>query len=156
MMRTAAIVPMNVKFARQSAMPVNRNSYQKGITSEQRAATFLRAHGHTILRCRYRNGFGEIDIISIKDSVIHAIEVKERQTIREARFAISKRQQSRISRSLDLFLQSQRIAFEGVQLDAIFVSSGNLCFLENAWYVDDCDTFAGINDKNDHRQAFYG
>ncbi|MDR1207948.1 MAG: YraN family protein [Holosporales bacterium] len=136
------IKSVNTSVACQCARSANRNSYQKGIASEQRAVAFLRAHGHIILNRRYRTEFGEIDIISIQGSVLHAIEVKNRKTILNARFAISKYQQSRITKSLYVFLQDQSVDFEDVQLDAIFVSSENLCFLENAWYVDSCDDFS--------------
>ncbi|MDR0631476.1 MAG: YraN family protein [Holosporales bacterium] len=141
---SCATVPGQSKLAsfhRQVIGSANRNSYQKGIASEQRAVDFLQAHGHTVLKRRYRTEFGEIDIISVKDSIVHAIEVKERQTVREARFAISINQRSRIAKSLDVFLQTQCVPFKDVQLDAIFITRNNLCFLENAWYVEDCAGF---------------
>jgi Holliday junction resolvase-like predicted endonuclease len=85
---------------------------------------------------RYRNAAGEIDIVSVHRKVLHAVEVKERRTINEARFAIGTRQQARITNALDIFLQERNEIYDAVQIDAIFVTSKELRFLENAWFPE--------------------
>ncbi|MDR1908230.1 MAG: YraN family protein [Holosporales bacterium] len=120
----------------------NKNSYQQGIHSEQKAVSFLRKHGHTILKQRYRTECGEIDIITMKDSVLHVIEVKSRESISKARYSISPKQKLRISSSIEVFLQQNSVPFRGIQIDAVLVAWNELVLVENAWYLDELQEIA--------------
>lgn len=56
-----------------------------GAVSEQRAREYLESTGHSILETNFqyygrgRGRRGEIDIISLKDNIIHFVEVKARK-----------------------------------------------------------------------------
>lgn len=52
------------------------NKQVVGNLGENLACKFLMKHGHEFLGRNYRKKWGEIDIISKKDNVIHFIEVK--------------------------------------------------------------------------------
>lgn len=47
-----------------------------GGAGEDAAARFLEKQGHTILDRNYRRKWGEIDIVTEKDGVLHFVEVK--------------------------------------------------------------------------------
>lgn len=49
-----------------------------GKRGEQQACEFLQEHGHVILHRNWRAAHKEIDIISIKDGVLHIVEVKSK------------------------------------------------------------------------------
>ncbi len=49
---------------------------QVGAEGEKVAATFLERKGFTILDRNYRKKWGELDIVAIKDKVVHIVEVK--------------------------------------------------------------------------------
>jgi len=51
-----------------------------GKRGEALAAAFLQAHGYTILHCNWRHAQYEIDIIAVKDTVLHIVEVKSRSS----------------------------------------------------------------------------
>ena len=53
-----------------------------GKTGEQLAAAYLARLGFTILYTNWRNGRYEIDLVAVKDEVLHFIEVKTRRSIR--------------------------------------------------------------------------
>ena len=52
------------------------SSYVSGILGEDRACVFLKKQGFDILARNFRSKFGEIDIIALKDEILHFIEVK--------------------------------------------------------------------------------
>jgi putative endonuclease len=51
-------------------------SRAKGNIAEERASEFLLDMGFLIIERNFYSRFGEIDIIAIKDEVLHLIEVK--------------------------------------------------------------------------------
>lgn len=52
-----------------------------GNEAEQIAMDFLIENGHQIIERNYRFSSAEIDIISLKDSILHIVEVKARSSI---------------------------------------------------------------------------
>ena len=54
----------------------SENRRRVGELGEGIACRFLMKHGHKILDRNYRKKWGEIDIISKKDNILHFIEVK--------------------------------------------------------------------------------
>ena len=53
---------------------------ETGIKGEQIAENFLLKKGYTILRCNWRFGRREVDIIALQDNVLVFIEVKTRSS----------------------------------------------------------------------------
>lgn len=83
-----------------------RLAYRRGHFAETLCVLHLRLRGYQILARRYRTPVGEIDIVARRGSVIAAIEVKARNTEREALEAVTARQQHRIVRALEHFQAS--------------------------------------------------
>lgn len=52
------------------------NKQKIGNLGEDLACEFLMKHGHKILDRNYRKKWGEIDIVTTKDNVLHFVEVK--------------------------------------------------------------------------------
>ncbi len=53
-------------------------SYELGLQGERYAKTYLKAKKYTILEERWRFGKAEIDIIALKNNILHIVEVKTR------------------------------------------------------------------------------
>jgi putative endonuclease len=51
-----------------------------GKQGEALAATYLTGKGYTILHCNWRHTHYEIDVIALKNEVLHFVEVKSRST----------------------------------------------------------------------------
>ena len=56
-------------------MRISNPTAKKG---EDLAAKYLQNHGYKIIERNFRKGYGEIDIITIKDNVLIFVEVKTR------------------------------------------------------------------------------
>ncbi|MBV5334444.1 MAG: YraN family protein, partial [Sulfuricurvum sp.] len=56
----------------------------KGNLAEEKGCDYLRSHGFRIIDRNVYNRFGEIDIIAIKDNVLHFVEVKSAQSYEQA------------------------------------------------------------------------
>ena len=81
-----------------------------GIEGEDRAVTFLKKKGYSILTRNYRTPFGEIDVIARDGSTIVFVEVKTRK---DDLFgypfeAVDKRKKLKMKKSALLFLKKQK------------------------------------------------
>jgi putative endonuclease len=55
--------------------------HDTGKKGETMAAGYLQQHGYTVQHCNWRYSHYEIDIIAIKNGVLHFIEVKTRRSL---------------------------------------------------------------------------
>lgn len=78
------------------ASPVRVAAFQTGISAESRAAAFLIAKGYRILARRFRTPHGEIDIVARRRNLLAFVEVKARDRLDDAAYALTPRQQLRI------------------------------------------------------------
>jgi putative endonuclease len=76
--------------------PVRVAAFQTGISAESRAAAFLIAKGYRILARRFRTSHGEIDIVARRRNLLAFVEVKARDRLDDAAYALTPRQQLRI------------------------------------------------------------
>jgi putative endonuclease len=76
--------------------PVRVAAFQTGISAESRAAAFLIAKGYRILARRFRTPHGEIDIVARRRNLLAFVEVKARDRLDDAAYALTPRQQLRI------------------------------------------------------------
>ena len=79
-----------------AAPDTKHRAYRLGLQAESACAWWLRLRGYQILAQRYRNRFGEIDIVAGRRGVIAFVEVKTRRGRQAALEAITAKQRRRI------------------------------------------------------------
>lgn len=92
--------------------------------------------GYRIVGRRVRTQAGEIDLIAHSPrGILCFIEVKGRESLRDAREALLPRQQERISRAAEIFLARRKgRAPKGVRFDTIVVPGGGWpMHVRDAW-----------------------
>lgn len=95
-----------------------------GDAGEDFAAKTLEDMGYEILERKYRTKMGEIDLIAIRDGVIHFIEVKTRtgDDFGYPADAVTETKQSHIRRVSDSYLAKRRVMWRSVSLDVVEVT----------------------------------
>lgn len=114
----------------------HRRAEKRGRRSELLAMLLLMLKGYRIIGRRVRTHAGEIDLIAHSPGgVLCFVEVKARESFRDAQEALLPRQQDRISRAAELFLARQRrMHAKGVRFDTIVVSARRWpVHLRDAW-----------------------
>ncbi|MCT6856195.1 MULTISPECIES: YraN family protein [Bombella] len=95
---------------RFSPSPLRRRrgslAHKAGLEAEKLAEDYIHHQGFTILARRYRTAYGEIDLLAADDDYLLAIEVKQRTTLGEARYAVSTRQSQRLLRAFQLVIET--------------------------------------------------
>ena len=79
-------------------------SFQTGLSAERRACLYLNAKGYRILARRYRTPHGEIDVVAKRRATLVFAEVKARNTLDDAAYSVTPRQQQRIAAAASLWL----------------------------------------------------
>jgi ribonuclease HII len=78
------ITPLHrLSFAPLKEYQAEVTTKQKGDKAEEKVSEFLQLQGHRILDRNWRSRWCEIDIVSMKDDVLYATEVKYRKTNRQ-------------------------------------------------------------------------
>ena len=90
-----------------------------GNLGEDLACEFLRRQGHSIVDRNYRKKWGEIDIVSKKDDILHFVEVKTnsvREGFKELGYRPEENVRSwkmkRMSRAIRTYLLDKRVSDE--------------------------------------------
>lgn len=116
-----------------------QTNYSKGKKAEYIALLYLLSKGYRFVAKNYITGrgtqAGEIDLIVKKDNVLVFVEVKERQTLEAAAYAISERQQQRLIKGAEAFLQQnpQYQNFD-IRFDAVLIKYPfHITHIKNAW-----------------------
>ena len=81
-------------------------AFRTGMSAETRAAAFLIAKGYRILARRLRTPHGEIDIVARRRNLLAFVEVKARNSLDEAAYAVTPRQQARIIAAAQIWLMA--------------------------------------------------
>jgi putative endonuclease len=81
-------------------------AFATGLSAESRASAMLLAKGYRILARRFRTPHGEIDIVARKRNLIAFVEVKARETLDDAAYAVTPQQQARISNAAQGWLMT--------------------------------------------------
>ncbi|WP_240006384.1 YraN family protein [Pseudaquidulcibacter saccharophilus] len=81
-----------------------------GRLAEFAAILLLTLKFYLVLRTRYRNNYGEIDIIALRGKKLVFVEVKLRKATESAQFSISHRQMERIKNAAIGFCKSRKWA----------------------------------------------
>jgi putative endonuclease len=110
-----------------------RTAERAGRLAEDDVASRLRADGFEILAARLRTGAGEIDLVAADDTTIVFVEVKARQSLLAAAYAISPRQQARLLEAAGVALANnpawQR---ENTRFDVALVTPAGVTLLRDA------------------------
>ena len=72
-----------------------KKAYKRGLRAEGLARFTLKLKGYEILAERYKNAFGEVDIIAKKHNTLALVEVKARSSFRECMESITPDKQAR-------------------------------------------------------------
>jgi putative endonuclease len=100
-------------------------SYWQGRRGEEMAVEYLKKEGFQILERNWRVAGGEIDIIAVKDGVIHFVEVKSGKIGKNRPsplFRIDRRKFQRIQKSALYYLHRHGLTrtpflFDGIEVD---------------------------------------
>lgn len=99
-------------------------SYQRGLQAEKWASIVLRLKGHRILERRYKTPGGEIDLITETLDHLVFVEVKARDTLEKAAYALTSRQKSRLHAAALYYLQSHP-STKRCRFDVLLVNPGS-------------------------------
>ncbi|MFC3847513.1 YraN family protein [Helicobacter baculiformis] len=80
-------------------------SRHKGLQAEELACVYLREQGCTIVMRNFACRFGEIDIIALKEGVLHFVEVKSRQQVPPI-YALTPIKLARIVKTIQVYWQT--------------------------------------------------
>ncbi len=107
----------------------------KGQWAERLATLALRLKGYGILARQYRTPVGEIDIVARRGHTLVFIEVKARSTEQVARESIGPRQQKRITRAAEVYVQRHAEYSDfSLRFDALLVLPWRWPYhLQDAW-----------------------
>ncbi|HEX4157515.1 MAG TPA: YraN family protein [Rhizomicrobium sp.] len=115
---------------------LKRAAERRGRRGELLAMLMLVLKGYRILGRRIRTHAGEIDMVArTRGGIVCFVEVKTRNSPREAQEAVLPRQAARISRAAELFMaQRPWLMANGVRYDTIVVSARSWPrHLRDAW-----------------------
>ena len=109
--------------SRYAAPEKRKRAERRGRWSEWGAAMFLMARGYRILAMRYKTPVGEIDIVAKRGRTLAFIEVKARTDRADAAHAIHAKNQQRVVRAAQHYLQSHpEFASQTIRFDALLVA----------------------------------
>lgn len=105
-------------------------SRAKGNLAEESACRFLYDNGFEIVEQNFYSRFGEIDIIAIKDGVLHFVEVKSALDYESAIQNITPKKLSRLIKTGDVYLKKNALSVD-YMYDAIIVTPNKSWHVEN-------------------------
>ncbi|OIP54987.1 MAG: hypothetical protein AUK54_05065 [Helicobacteraceae bacterium CG2_30_36_10] len=105
-------------------------SRAKGNIAEESACGFLYDNGFTLIERNFYSRFGEIDIIAVKDEVLHFIEVKSGIDYESAVQNITPRKLSRLIKTGSVYMKKNSFDVS-FTYDAIIVTPKNIEIIEN-------------------------
>lgn len=101
-----------------------------GDAAEDLACNFLRGHGYLIIERNVSSRFGEIDVIAVKEEVLHFIEVKSAPSFEQAVNNITSAKLNKITKTAYTYMKKKRLD-PTFCIDAIIVVDGECELLEN-------------------------
>ena len=111
----------------QGPRPERQIAFRTGISAESRAAALLIAKGFRILARRWKSPVGEIDIIARRRALLVFVEVKARDTLDDAAWAVSERQRRRIIAAAEAWLaRNPDDRIQDIRFDAMLVAPGRI------------------------------
>jgi len=105
-------------------------SRAKGNKAEDLACGFLYDNGFEIVQRNFYSRFGEIDIITLKDGILHFVEVKSGENYEVAIQNITKQKLSKLIKTGNVYMKKHAIDIDFVY-DALIVTPCEIEFVEN-------------------------
>jgi len=105
-------------------------SRAKGNIAETRACEYITEEGFVIVERNFYSRFGEIDIIALKEEVLHFIEVKSALDYELAVQNITPRKLSRLIKTGDVYMKKNALRLD-FMYDALIVTPQKMWHLEN-------------------------
>ncbi len=102
----------------------------KGNIAEDKGCEYLRSRGFRIIDRNVYNRFGEIDIVALKDQVLHFVEVKSALTYEQAVNNITASKLQKLNRTIQTYLQKTKYSMDYC-VDALVVVEGEIEWIEN-------------------------
>ena len=102
----------------------------KGNLAEERGCEYLRNNGYRIIDRNVYNRFGEIDIIALKDNVLHFVEVKSALSYEQAVNNLSPSKLQKLNRTIQSYLQKKNFSLDYC-VDALIVTDDGIEWIEN-------------------------
>ncbi|MCV6609008.1 MAG: YraN family protein [Campylobacterales bacterium] len=104
-------------------------SREKGNIAEEKAVEYLKDLDFKILERNFYIKGGEIDIIAIKDEVVHFVEVKSGENF-DPVFNITPKKISRVIKTAQLYLKKNSLN-RAFCIDALIIKNSKIDFIEN-------------------------
>ena len=105
-------------------------SRAKGDVAESRAVSFLEDLGYLVVDRNFYSRFGEIDIITKKDDVLHFVEVKSGEEYEDAIANITPSKLQKIIKTAHVYMKKNSLNIDFV-LDAVIVTPLEITLIEN-------------------------
>jgi len=97
----------------------------RGKVYEDQAASYFLDRGYRIVARNFSYRYGEIDIIALKNKILHFIEVKGgKETFGDPAFRVNSKKLRKIMKTGNYFIATHReLEFEEVQIDVISITN---------------------------------
>jgi putative endonuclease len=105
-------------------------SRAKGNLAEESACGFLCDNGFAVVERNFYSRFGEIDIIAVKDEVLHFIEVKSGLDYESAIQNITPKKLSRLIKTGDVYIKRNALNVD-YMYDAVIITPKKIWHVEN-------------------------
>ena len=103
-----------------------------GLKAEDRAVEYLKDIGYSIEERNFHSRFGEIDIVTKKDDILHFFEVKYSKDY-DALTRITPKKLQKIIKTVDYYMYKKKIDSD-YQIDALIVNDKSIEVVENISY----------------------
>ncbi|CBG40235.1 YraN family protein [Helicobacter mustelae] len=104
-------------------------SREKGLLAEKKAGEYLLERGFEIAEYNFFSRYGEIDIIALRDDVLHFIEVKSGKNFNPI-YAITPQKMKKIIKTIEYYKCRNSLDLPFC-IDAICIENDEILFLEN-------------------------
>ena len=101
-----------------------------GDIGEEKAVTYLQQHDFSIVDRNVSSRFGEIDIIAIKNEVLHFVEVKSSYNYDIAVQNITPKKMQKFIRTVDVYIKKHHLDLDYC-IDALIVTPEDITLIEN-------------------------
>ncbi len=105
-------------------------SRAKGNLAEDKACQLLYDNGFAIVERNFYSRFGEIDIIALKDEVLHFVEVKSGLDYESAIQNITRSKLNKFIKTIHVYMKKNGLDVD-FMIDAIIVTPHNIEMVEN-------------------------